>query len=70
MPLFLRPLAHAIVIFSLSLCPSVSAADEAALALSSPRPRGWRTGDLVPVTCLNRTMYVAVAVSTVDGGSF
>jgi hypothetical protein len=31
-----------------------------ALADAAPEGKPWRTGDLVPVTCLNRTMYVYI----------
>lgn len=47
---------HAFLIFYLSLSASVAASDEKVLLNGAPRTRGYSKGELMPVSCLNRTM--------------
>lgn len=47
---------NAILIFYLSLSASVSAADEKVLGDVASKRRGYSKGELMPVSCLNRTM--------------
>ncbi|KAK5307423.1 hypothetical protein LTR99_000394 [Exophiala xenobiotica] len=47
---------NALFIFYLALCSSVKASDEKILSNGSPKRRGYSPGELMPVTCLNRTI--------------
>lgn len=50
---------HVLFVFYTSLCIAVRAVDEKVLAAGSASKRvGYVKGDPVPVSCLNRTMYV------------
>jgi hypothetical protein len=54
-----RPFAvslHVLLVFYASLCIAVKAAEEVAIVKDGPRRRGYTKGELVPVSCLNRTM--------------
>ena len=54
-----RPFAvslHILLVFYASLCITVNAAEEAAIVKNGPRRKGYAKGELVPVSCLNRTM--------------
>jgi hypothetical protein len=46
---------HICYVFYLSLCASVQAADQSSLSKTSGR-RGYSKGDLMPVSCMNRTL--------------
>jgi hypothetical protein len=46
----------ALLVFYCSLCVTVRAADDEVLLLRTARRKGYRKGDLLPVSCLNRTM--------------
>ena len=57
-------LAQALLTFFLSLLVGVdAAADERILGNVVDSKKGYTKGDLVPVSCLNRTMYVWSIVS-------
>lgn len=47
---------HALFIFYLSLSAAVNAAEETVLSDGTPNRRGYTKGELIPVSCLNRTM--------------
>jgi hypothetical protein len=47
---------NALLVFYLALLTSVSAADQDALLSGAPKRKGYSKGELMPVTCLNRTM--------------
>ncbi len=51
-------LVQALLTFYLSLLVGVNAADERVLGNVAGSNKGYAKGDLVPVSCLNRTMYV------------
>ena len=54
-----RPFAvslHILLVFYASLCIAVKAAEEIATVKYGPRRKGYTKGELVPVSCLNRTM--------------
>jgi hypothetical protein len=53
---FLHIFLRALLLFYCSLCVTVNAADEEILSLQR---RGYKKGDLVPVSCLNRTTCVS-----------
>lgn len=46
----------ALLVFYCSLCVTVHAAEDEVLLLRTARRKGYVKGDLLPVTCLNRTM--------------
>lgn len=46
----------ALLLFYLSLCAFVSAADETISVDEDLNRRGYSKGELIPVSCLNRTM--------------
>jgi hypothetical protein len=56
MPCFLAVGLHILLVFYASLCIAVKAADEPDATKNGPRRRGYAKGELVPVSCLNRTM--------------
>lgn len=47
---------NGLLFFYLSLSASVNAADEKTLVNEAPTRRGYSKGELVAVSCLNRTM--------------
>lgn len=47
---------HALIVFYLSLSSAVNAAQEKVLSDPTPNRRGYTKGELIPVSCLNRTM--------------
>lgn len=47
---------RALLVFYLSLSASVSVAEETILSNEGGKRRSYSRGDLIPVTCLNRTM--------------
>src|ERR1700742_1591575 len=47
---------NALLVFYLSLSASVSAADQDVLVGGATQRRGYSKGELMPVSCLNRTM--------------
>jgi len=47
---------NVLVVFYLSLSAFVSAADEKPMAPGAAKRRGYSQGELIPVSCLNRTM--------------
>jgi hypothetical protein len=58
-PTMPRPFAvslHILLVFYASLCIAVKAAEEVAIVNNGPRRKGYTKGELVPVSCLNRTM--------------
>ena len=55
---FVKILVQALLTFYLSLLAGANAADERVLGKVVDNKKGYAKGDLVPVSCLNRTMYV------------
>jgi hypothetical protein len=47
---------NALLVFYLSLSASVTAADQDPLVNGDSKRRGYSKGELIPVSCLNRTM--------------
>jgi hypothetical protein len=47
---------NALLLFYLSLSAFVNAADENVLLNAVSNKRGWSKGELMPISCLNRTM--------------
>lgn len=56
MPRVFGVAVHAVLVFYASLCVAVSAEEEADVSGNNLRRKGWGKGDLVPISCLNRTM--------------
>jgi hypothetical protein len=56
MPGFFAVGVHVLLVFYASLCIAVRAADEADTGDDGPKRRGYTKGELVPVSCLNRTV--------------
>jgi hypothetical protein len=52
-----RLLLNILIAFYLSLSAAVNAADEKILGNGGANRRGYTKGEMVPVSCLNRTMY-------------
>ena len=57
----------AIVVFFLSLSASIKAADQASLSNAPGQRRGYSKGDLMPVTCLNRTLETGEHITDSHG---
>jgi hypothetical protein len=53
---FFETLVRALFTFYISLCVAVTAADEKVLGAVGVSRKGYAKGDLVPVSCLNRTV--------------
>lgn len=53
---FFEILAQALLTFFISSSVAVSAADEKVIGSVSVTRKGYAEGDLVPVSCLNRTV--------------
>ncbi|EXJ90534.1 hypothetical protein A1O1_03637 [Capronia coronata CBS 617.96] len=59
---------NALVVFYLSLATSVSAAsDQTSLVDGASRKRGYLNGDLIPVSCLNRTIDTGEHITDAHG---
>ena len=58
---------RALVVFFLSLSASVKAADQASLSSNAANRRGYSKGDLMPVTCMNRTLDTGEHITDTHG---
>jgi hypothetical protein len=58
---FFKILVQATFTFYIALSVAVSAADEKVLGTAGGNKKGYSKGDLVPVSCLNRTMYMSLS---------